>query len=124
MGGGVPFACAGARRFRENLRQRDGRAQTRHVGLRHAALAARIPGANLAISQSPRLRLADHDRKGAALLGKIEQVHGVDRYLVLAIWGVESAYGDPMVQQKYMRPVFPAFAALAWGEPRRRAYWE
>ncbi len=29
-----------------------------------------------------------------------------------------------MVQQKYMRPVFPALAALAWGEPRRRAYWE
>jgi len=23
-----------------------------------------------------------------------------------------------------MRPVFPALAALAWGEPRRRAYWE
>ena len=43
---------------------------------------------------------------------------------MLAIWGVESAYGDPMVQQKYMRPVFPALAALAWGEPRRRAYWE
>ena len=60
----------------------------------------------------------------AAMLGKIEQEYGVDRYLVLAIWGVESAYGDPMVQQKYMRPVFPALAALAWGEPRRRAYWE
>jgi lytic murein transglycosylase len=63
-------------------------------------------------------------KEHAALLGKIEQEHGVDRYLVLAIWGVESAYGDPMVQQKYMRPVFPALAALAWGEPRRRAYWE
>jgi lytic murein transglycosylase len=23
-----------------------------------------------------------------------------------------------------MRPIFPALAALAWGEPRRRAYWE
>ena len=23
-----------------------------------------------------------------------------------------------------MRPVIPALAALAWGEPRRRAYWE
>ena len=63
-------------------------------------------------------------KEHAAMLGKIEQEYGVDRYLVLAIWGVESAYGDPMVQQKYMRPVFPALAALAWGEPRRRAYWE
>jgi lytic murein transglycosylase len=25
---------------------------------------------------------------------------------------------------KYMRPVIPALAALAWGEPRRRRYWE
>ncbi len=25
---------------------------------------------------------------------------------------------------KYMRPVLPALAALAWGEPRRRTYWE
>jgi lytic murein transglycosylase len=29
-----------------------------------------------------------------------------------------------MVQEKYMRPVFPSLAALAWGEPRRRRYWE
>ena len=44
--------------------------------------------------------------------------------MLLALWGVESAYGDPMVQENYMRPMFPALAALAWGEPRRRAYWE
>ncbi|MBV8791001.1 MAG: lytic murein transglycosylase, partial [Pseudolabrys sp.] len=25
---------------------------------------------------------------------------------------------------KYMRPIIPALAALAYGEPRRRAYWE
>jgi lytic murein transglycosylase len=43
---------------------------------------------------------------------------------LLALWGVESAYGDPLVQQNHMRPVFPALAALAWNEPRRRAYWE
>ena len=43
---------------------------------------------------------------------------------MLALWGVESAYGDPLVQQNHMRPVFPSLAALAWNEPRRRAYWE
>jgi lytic murein transglycosylase len=43
---------------------------------------------------------------------------------LLALWGVESAYGDPLVQQNHMRPVFPALAALAWNEPRRRGYWE
>jgi membrane-bound lytic murein transglycosylase B len=63
-------------------------------------------------------------KDNAALLARIEKEYGVDRHLLLALWGVESAYGDPIVQQKYMRPVFPALAALAWGEPRRRAYWE
>ena len=63
-------------------------------------------------------------KEHATLLAKIEREIGVDRYILLALWGVESAYGDPMVQEKYMRPIFPALAALAWGEPRRRAYWE
>ena len=43
---------------------------------------------------------------------------------MLGLWGIESAYGDPDVQKNHMRPVIPALAALAWGEPRRRAYWE
>jgi membrane-bound lytic murein transglycosylase B len=63
-------------------------------------------------------------RKNEALFAKIEQEYGVERGTLLALWGVESAYGDPLVQQNHMRPVFPALAALAWNEPRRRAYWE
>jgi membrane-bound lytic murein transglycosylase B len=63
-------------------------------------------------------------REHAALVERIERQYGVDRYLMLALWGMESAFGDVMVDRKYMRPVVPALAALAWGEPRRRAYWE
>jgi lytic murein transglycosylase len=63
-------------------------------------------------------------RKNDALFGRIERDYGVERGTLLALWGVESAYGDPLVQQNHMRPVFPALAALAWNEPRRRAYWE
>jgi lytic murein transglycosylase len=63
-------------------------------------------------------------REHAALLARIEHDYGVDRFILLALWGIESAYGDPLVQKNHMRPVFPALAALAWGEPRRRAYWE
>ena len=59
-----------------------------------------------------------------ALLGRIERDFGVARATMLGIWGVESAYGDPDVQKNHMRPIFPALAALAWGEPRRKAYWE
>src|SRR5262249_52650332 len=60
----------------------------------------------------------------AALIERIERQYGVDRYLMLALWGMESAYGDVVVNAKYMRPVIPALAALAGGEPRRRRYWE
>ena len=60
----------------------------------------------------------------AALIERIETQYGVDRYLMLGLWGMEFAFGDVVVSPKYMRPVIPALAALAWGEPRRRAYWE
>ena len=58
------------------------------------------------------------------LFDRIEKDFGVERGTLLALWGVETAYGDPLVQKNYMRPVFPSLAALAWNEPRRRAYWE
>src|ERR1700720_3804262 len=63
-------------------------------------------------------------KKYEALFTRIEQDYGVERGTLLALWGVESAFGDPLVQQNHMRPVFPSLAALAWNEPRRRAYWE
>jgi lytic murein transglycosylase len=63
-------------------------------------------------------------KKNEALFARIEKDFGVERGTLLALWGVESAFGDPLVQQNHMRPVFPSLAALAWNEPRRKAYWE
>lgn len=63
-------------------------------------------------------------KQNQAVFARIEKDFGVERGTLLALWGVESAYGDPLVQQNHMRPVFPALTALAWNEPRRRAYWE
>ncbi|MGY3698269.1 membrane-bound lytic murein transglycosylase B [Bradyrhizobium sp. USDA 3240] len=63
-------------------------------------------------------------KKNEALFARIERDFGVERGTLLALWGVESAYGDPLVQQNHMTPVFPSLAALAWNEPRRKAYWE
>ncbi len=60
-------------------------------------------------------------KKHDALFSRIEQDFGVERGTLLALWGVESAYGDPLVQQNHMRPIFPSLAALAWNEPRRRS---
>jgi len=63
-------------------------------------------------------------RKNEGLFARIERDFGVERGTLLALWGVESAFGDPLVQKNHMRPVFPSLAALAWNEPRRRTYWE
>jgi membrane-bound lytic murein transglycosylase B len=63
-------------------------------------------------------------KEHAALLTRIEKDYGVEPGVILGLWGVESSYGDPVVQKNHMRPVIPSLAALAWGEPRRRAYWE
>jgi membrane-bound lytic murein transglycosylase B len=60
----------------------------------------------------------------APLFDKLEANFGVSRVTLLGLWGMETAYGDPIVYQNHMRPIFPCLAALAWGEPRRRAYWE
>ncbi|HZS65344.1 MAG TPA: lytic murein transglycosylase [Xanthobacteraceae bacterium] len=58
------------------------------------------------------------------LFARIEHDYGVDRYILLGLWGMESSFGDVVDNPKYMQPVIPALAALAWGEPRRRHYWE
>jgi peptidoglycan lytic transglycosylase B len=60
----------------------------------------------------------------AKLLERVEKKYGVDRYIMLGLWGMESAFGDVITNPKHMRPVLPALAALAWGDPRRRSYWE
>src|ERR1700761_254007 len=60
----------------------------------------------------------------AALFARIERDFGVAPSVMLGVWGIESAFGDPVVQKNHMRPVFPSLAALAWAEPRRNAYWQ
>jgi lytic murein transglycosylase len=60
----------------------------------------------------------------APVLARVEHTYAVDRYIMLGLWGMESAYGDVVVNLKLMRPIMPALAALAWGERRRRRYWE
>jgi len=63
-------------------------------------------------------------RQHAGLLARLERDYRVDRFTLLSVWGMESSFGDVVDNPKYMRPVFPALAVLAWREPRRRAYWE
>lgn len=41
----------------------------------------------------------------AALWDRIEERYGVDRYLLCALWGLESSFGDLVISTKYMKPV-------------------
>jgi membrane-bound lytic murein transglycosylase B len=63
-------------------------------------------------------------REHAPLLARIEKDFGVEPSVILGLWGIESAFGDPVVHQNHSRPVIACLAALAWAEPRRRDYWE
>ena len=63
-------------------------------------------------------------REYAQVLARVEAEYGVDRHILLGLWGMESSFGDVITNPKYMRPIIPALAALAYGEPRRRRYWE
>jgi len=49
----------------------------------------------------------------AALIERIEKQYGVDRYLMLGLWGMESAFGDVVVNRKYMRPFASRTSAAA-----------
>ena len=95
----------GSRRFRAKARAkgisdatyhaRDGRAEARHDGVLGDPQPAGVQPAALAIHQPPRLGLAHPDRQGprskefAPLLARIEKDFGVERGVMLGLWGIE-----------------------------------
>lgn len=56
------------------------------------------------------------------VLGRIEAAYGVDRHILVAFWGVESNYGAAL-EGAGIRPVVPALATLACGDPARPGLW-
>jgi membrane-bound lytic murein transglycosylase B len=64
---------------------------------------------------SGRDRLAEN----AELLARIEQRYGVDRHVLAAIWGIESAYGASRGE----RGVIRSLATLSATDARRAAFW-
>ena len=43
----------------------------------------------------------------APLLARIEKDYGVSPATMLGVWGVESTFGDPLVEKNHMKPVIP-----------------
>jgi membrane-bound lytic murein transglycosylase B len=65
--------------------------------------------------EAGRAKLAEYQ----ALLASIEQRYGVDRHVLVAIWGIESKFGAAIGA----RPVIRSLATLAIEDPRRTNYW-
>ncbi len=53
------------------------------------------------------------------LLDQIERTYGVQRQVVVAIWGMESTYGEILGNPKVVKNVVRALATLAWNGGRR-----
>jgi len=61
-------------------------------------------------------------RKYKPWLDKIEARFGVDRNIVLAIWSMESNYGEILKDKKVMRNVVRSLATLAYADKRRAKF--
>ena len=56
------------------------------------------------------------------LLTKIEQRYGVDRHVVVAIWGMESTYGDVLNNPAIVKSTIRSLATLAYQGGRRAKF--
>ncbi|MDW6025046.1 lytic murein transglycosylase [Mesorhizobium sp. BAC0120] len=61
-------------------------------------------------------------RKYKLWLDRIETQFGVDRNVLLAIWSMESNYGEILKDKKVMRNVVRSLSTLAYGDARRAKY--
>jgi membrane-bound lytic murein transglycosylase B len=55
-------------------------------------------------------------------LDRIEKAYGVDRHILLAIWSMESNYGEILKNDKVMRNVVRSLATLAYADKKRAKF--
>lgn len=61
-------------------------------------------------------------KKWKPWLDRIEAKFGVDRYILLAIWSMESNYGEILKRDDIMRNVVRSLATLAYADPKRAKF--
>ncbi|TPL12521.1 lytic murein transglycosylase [Mesorhizobium sp. B2-4-14] len=61
-------------------------------------------------------------KKWKPWLDRIEARFGVDRYVLLAIWSMESNYGEILKRDDIMRNVIRSLATLGYGDPKRSKF--
>ena len=60
--------------------------------------------------------------KYADTLARIEKRYGVDQDILLAIWSMESRYGEVLQQDGVLRPVVRSLGTLAYADKKRRRF--
>ena len=68
--------------------------------------------------ENGKTALRDYSRQ----LGAIEAAYGVDRYTVVAIWGMESSYGQVLQNDKIVKNAIRSLATLAYQGGSRAKY--
>ncbi|MBX3532539.1 MAG: lytic murein transglycosylase [Rhizobiaceae bacterium] len=61
-------------------------------------------------------------RQYGAWLDRIEQRFGVDKHVLLAIWSMESSYGEALKNERVMRSVVRSLATLGYADSRRSKF--
>ncbi|MEM1287215.1 MAG: lytic murein transglycosylase [Pseudomonadota bacterium] len=61
-------------------------------------------------------------RRYGEQLDRIEQATGVSKFIVAAIWGIESSYGAVLDNKRVVKPVIRSLATLAYADERRRDF--
>ncbi|MGH6762419.1 MAG: lytic murein transglycosylase [Phyllobacterium sp.] len=61
-------------------------------------------------------------RKWGRWLDRIEKAYGVDKTVLLAIWSMETNYGEAMQREDIMRDAVRSLATLAYADKRRAKY--
>jgi membrane-bound lytic murein transglycosylase B len=57
------------------------------------------------------------------LLDAVEARFGVDRHILVAIWGIESSYGAVLEDLAVVKPVVQSLGTLACSDGSRAAFW-
>jgi membrane-bound lytic murein transglycosylase B len=61
-------------------------------------------------------------RQYRPLLDALERTYGVDRHILVAIWGMESSYGEVLNNPKIVKSVVQSLATLAYADRRRARF--
>ncbi len=76
---------------------------------------SRVNEQTIAIGQEKKAQLSQW-------LGRIERKYGVSRNVLLAIWSMESGYGEALKKERSLRSVVRSLATLAYADRRRRKF--